>query len=109
MEIRDFTIEDHDSVCKIALQSWKVAYLERYSVHQIENIIKEWYAIKNHSGMIPHIKNGSLFYKVLIIHNLITGFILGEITIAQLNRLFIDPNFFIMDMGKYYLDYMKNN
>ena len=114
MEIRDFTIEDHDSVCKIALQSWKVAYLERYSVHQIDNIIKEWYSIENHSGMIPLIKNGSLFFKVLIIHNSIKGFILGEITKAQLNRLYIDPDYFHNGYGKILLrlyeeELVKNN
>ena len=100
MEIRDFTIDDHDSVYETALESWKVAYSERYSINQIEDIIKDWYSIENHYGMIPLIKNGSLFFKVLIIHNFIKGFILGEITKAQLNPLYIDPGYFHNGYGK---------
>jgi len=57
--------------------------------------------------MIPLIKNCSLFYKVLIIHNSIIGFILGEITKAQLNRLYIDQNYFHNGYGKILLGLFK--
>jgi ribosomal protein S18 acetylase RimI-like enzyme len=104
MEIRDFTIHDHDSVCRIALESWKAAYSQRYSDNKIEDIIKDWYSIQNHSGMIPLIKNGALFFKVLIIHNSIIGFVLGDINKAQLNRLYIDPTYFHNGYGKILLE-----
>jgi len=114
MEIRDFTIDDHDSVYKIALESWKVAYSERYSINEIENIIKDWYSINNHSGMIPLINNGSLFFKVLVRNNCIIGFILGDIINAKLNRLYITPQYFQNGYGKMLLglfeeELIKNN
>jgi ribosomal protein S18 acetylase RimI-like enzyme len=94
VEIRDFTIHDHDSVYQIALDSWNIAYAERYSIKQIEDIITDWYSIENHSGMIPLINNRQLFYKVILVDGSIIGFILGDITSCKLNRLYISPHYF---------------
>jgi ribosomal protein S18 acetylase RimI-like enzyme len=104
MEVRDFTIDDQDSVYATALESWKVAYSQRYTANQIEEIVKDWYSKENHLGMISHIKNGSLFFKVLVDHNSIIGFILGDINKAQLSRLYIDPNHFHKGYGKLLLE-----
>ena len=100
MEIRDFIIDDHDSVYQIALESWKIAYSKRYSSNQIEEIVRDWYSRENHIGMIPLIQNGSLLFKVLLINKAITGFILGEINKGQLNRLYINPQHFHRGYGK---------
>jgi len=99
MEIRNFTIADHDSVYQIALESWKAAYSKRYSNNQIEEIIIDWYSKENHFGMIPLIQNGLLFFKVVLVNNTIIGFILGDIKRGQLNRLYINPHSFHQGYG----------
>ncbi len=79
MIIREFNIDDHDSVCEVALASWKAAYSQRYTIDQIDEIVKDWYSKENHLGMIPLIKNQSLFFKVLLIDQMIVGFWLGDV------------------------------
>ncbi len=93
MEIRDFALNDHDSVYQIALDSWNIAYTKRYSNKQIEDIINNWYSFENHSGMIPLIASGQLFYKVILVDGLVIGFILGECNTCKLNRLYLSPHY----------------
>jgi ribosomal protein S18 acetylase RimI-like enzyme len=104
MIIRDFTIDDHDSVCEVALSSWKVTYSQRYTVDQIEKIIKDWYSKDNHLGMIPRIKDKSLFFKLLLIDQKIVGFCLGDIKESSLNRLYIQPECFNKGYGTLLLE-----
>jgi ribosomal protein S18 acetylase RimI-like enzyme len=94
MEIRDFIIEDHDSLYTIALESWKVAYSQRYSEQEIIKIINDWYSKENHLGMINKIIDKSLFFKVLLIDNEIVGYCLGDLIDCKLHRLYIHPSQF---------------
>ncbi len=99
MIIRDFNIDDHDSVCEVALASWNAAYSQRYTIDQIEELVKDWYSKKNHLGMIQLIKNQSLFYKFLLIDQKIVGFYLGDVKESSLNRLYIHPAYFYKGYG----------
>lgn len=104
MIIRDFTINDHDSVYELALASWKVAYSKRYTNDQIEEIINEWYSKKNHLGMIPKISDHSLFFKVIECNDKIIGICLGNIKESTLDRLYIHPDYFNKGYGTTLLD-----
>ena len=104
MIIRDFTINDHNSVCEIALASWKVAYSQRYTSDQIEEIIKDWYSKENHLGMIPNISDHFLFFKVVEFNNRIIGVCLGNIKESKLDRLYIHPDYFNKGYGTTLLD-----
>ncbi len=108
MIIRDFTINDHDSVCEVALASWKVAYSKRYTSKQIEDIIKDWYSKENHLGMIQRIKNQSLFFKVIEVNSKIIGFCLGDIEESKLSRLYIHPDYFNKGYGTQLLEIIEN-
>ena len=108
MIIRDFTIDDHASVCEIALDSWKVAYSKRYTNKQIEEKIKDWYNKENHLGMISRINNRSLFFKVIEANNKIVGFCLGDITESKLSRLYVHPDYFNKGYGTLLLELFEN-
>ena len=108
MKIRDFNIDDHDSVCEVALASWKAAYSKRYTSKQIEEIIKEWYSKENHLGMIQRIKNQSLFFKVIEVNSKIVGFCLGDIEESKLSRLYIHPDYFNKGYGTLLLAMFEN-
>ena len=108
MIIRDFTIDDHASVCEIVLDSWKVAYSKRYTNKQIEEKIKDWYNKENHLGMISRINNQSLFFKVIEANNKIVGFCLGDITESKLSRLYVHPDYFNKGYGTLLLELFEN-
>ena len=108
MIIRSFTIDDHNSVCEVALASWKAAYSKRYTSDQIENILKDWYSKENHLGMIKNINNQSLFFNVLEVENKIIGFCLGDINESKLSRLYIHPDYFNKGYGTLLLELFEN-
>jgi Acetyltransferases len=108
MEIRDFNIEDHDSVYLVALESWKVAYSQRYSNDEIIEILKDWYSKENHQGMIKRIYDKSFIFKVLLIDNYLVGFILGDCTGCKLHRLYIHPEHFHNGYGSILLKLFEN-
>jgi ribosomal protein S18 acetylase RimI-like enzyme len=108
MIIRDFTINDHDSVCEVALASWEVAYSKRYTIDQITEIIKDWYSKEYHLGMIQNIKNQSLLFKVVEVEKMIIGFCLGDIKESMLSRLYIHPDYINKGYGTQLLDLFEN-
>jgi len=108
MIIRDFTINDHDSVCEVALASWKVAYSKRYTKDKIEEKIKDWYSKENHLGMIQSIEDQSLFFKVIEVDKKIIGFCLGDIKKSKLSRLYIHPDYFNQGYGTLLLEAFEN-
>ena len=108
MIIRDFYINDHESVCEVALASWKVAYSKRYTNDQIDEILKDWYSKENHLGMIQSIKDQSLFFKVVEVENRIIGFCLGDIKESKLSRLYIQPDYINKGYGTHLLELFEN-